>query len=247
VYRETVTVRVGQIAGSPRPSVHAKEIAMSAILFGSISSLVDTSELQRRAFNESFEAHGLDWQWSQPDYVSMLDSNGGAQRIAAYAESRGEDVDADAVHATKSQIFQELLATTGLKPRPGVIETVNEAKRRGINLGFVTTTSAENISALLETLSPDIDADTFDVIVDRDAVSRPKPDADAYLYALEQLGENADSAVAIEDNSGGVTAATAAGVTCIAFPNQNTVDGDFGAATETVDELDVDHLAAFVE
>ncbi len=60
---------------------------MSAILFGSISTLVDSSELQRRAFNEAFEAHGLDWQWSQPDYVAMLESNGGAQRIADYAES----------------------------------------------------------------------------------------------------------------------------------------------------------------
>jgi beta-phosphoglucomutase-like phosphatase (HAD superfamily) len=129
---------------------------MSAILFGSISTLVDTSELQRRSFNESFEAYGLDWQWSRSDYMAMLDSNGGAQRIANFAEARGEDVDADAVHATKSQIFQELLATAGLKPRPGVIATVHEAKRHDVKLGFVTTTSPGNVSALLESLGPDI-------------------------------------------------------------------------------------------
>ena len=219
---------------------------MSAILFGSISTLVDTSELQRRAFNESFEAHGLDWQWSQPDYMAMLDSNGGAQRIADYAEARGDDVDADAVHATKSEIFQELLATAGLKARPGVVATVDEAKRRDIKLGFVTTTSPENISALLEALSPDIDAETFDLIVDRDSVDSPKPDAAAYLFALEQLGENADSAVAIEDNVGGVAAASAAGVKCIAFPNENTADGDFAAAAETVDSLDAEQLVGLV-
>src|ERR1700733_15185331 len=109
---------------------------MPAILFGSISTLVDTSELQRRAFNESFEAHGLDWQWSRSDYMAMLVSNGGAQRIADYAEARGDDVDADAVHATKSQIFQELLANAGLKARPGVVATVTEASRRDIKLGF---------------------------------------------------------------------------------------------------------------
>ncbi|BBX44918.1 HAD family hydrolase [Mycobacterium cookii] len=219
---------------------------MSAILFGSISTLVDTSELQRRAFNESFEAHGLDWQWSQPDYVSMLESNGGAQRIADYAEARGEDVDADAVHTTKSQIFQELLVTAGLKARPGVVATVNEAKRRDVKLGFVTTTSPENISALLESLSPDIDADTFDVIVDRDSVASPKPDAAAYLFALEQLDEDADSAVAIEDNVGGIAAASAAGVKCVAFPNENTADGDFAAAADTVDALDPEQLVGLV-
>lgn len=219
---------------------------MPAILFGSISTLVDTSELQRRAFNESFEAHGLDWQWSRPDYTAMLVSNGGAQRIADYAEARGDDVDADAVHATKSQIFQELLANAGLKARPGVVATVTEARRRDINLGFVTTTLPENISALLETLSPDIHADTFDLIVDCDSVASPKPDAAAYVFALEQLDEDSDSVVAIEDNVGGVAAASAAGVRCIAFPNENTADADFASAAEIVDSLDPERLVGFV-
>ena len=217
---------------------------MSAILFGSISTLIDTSELQRRAFNESFEAHGLDWQWSQADYIAMLDSNGGAQRIADYAEARGDDVDADEVHATKSEVFQELLATAGLEARPGVIATVREAKRRDVKLGFVTTTSPENISALLDALSPDIDAGTFDLIVDCDTVVSPKPDSAAYVFALEKLGVNAASAVAIEDNVGGVAAAVAAGVRCIAFPNENTADGDFAAAAETVDSLDAERLVS---
>jgi HAD superfamily hydrolase (TIGR01509 family) len=219
---------------------------MSAILFGSISTLIDTSEVQRRAFNESFQEHGLDWNWSRDDYVAMLDSNGGTQRIADYAQSRGEDVDAAAVHATKSQIFRKLLETAALMARPGVLETVQEAKRNDLKLGFVTTTSPENIAALLATLPPEIAAETFDIIVDSDTVENPKPDAAAYLFALKQLGEDADSAVAIEDNVGGVAAAAAAGVTCIAFPNENTTAGDFTAASETVDALDARRIVALV-
>jgi HAD superfamily hydrolase (TIGR01509 family) len=219
---------------------------MSAILFGSISTLVDSSELQRRAFNEAFKAHGLDWTWSQPDYASMLDTNGGAQRIADYARRCGDDVDVDAVHATKSQIFQELLATAGLKARPGVVETINEAKRRDVKVGFVTTTSPENISALLESLSPDIDADTFDLVVDRDSVAVPKPDAAAYIFALAELGESVESAVAIEDNVGGLTSASAAGLRCIAFPNENTTDGDFAGAMQVVDSLDAEQVVGLV-
>ncbi len=219
---------------------------MSAILFGSISTLIDTSELQRRAFNESFQAHGLDWNWSRDDYIAMLDSSGGAQRIADYAQARGEEVDAAAVHATKSETFRELLEAAAPTARPGVIATVQEAKRNALKLGFVTTTSPDNISALLATLAPDISVDTFDVIVDSDAVETPKPDGAAYVFALQQLGETADSAVAIEDNVGGVTSAAAAGVKCIAFPNENTTDGDFTAASETVDALDAEHIVALV-
>jgi hypothetical protein len=33
---------------------------MTTVLFDSIGSLADTSELQREAFNEAFRAHGLD-------------------------------------------------------------------------------------------------------------------------------------------------------------------------------------------
>lgn len=211
---------------------------MSAILFGSISTLADTSELQRKAFNDAFAAYGLDWNWSRDDYVSMLGSNGGAQRIADYAEARGDDVDAAAVHAKKSELFQELLATSTVSPRPGVVATMDQAKRSEHKLGFVTTTSQGNINALLAALQPHISAEMFDLIVNGDAVTSPKPHPDVYQFALQQLGEDAASAVAIEDNVGGVTAATAAGVRCIAFPNENTTGGDFSAADETVDSLD---------
>ena len=53
-----------------------------------------------------------------------------------------------------------------------------------------------------------------------------------------QLGEDAGSVVAIEDNVGGVSSATAAGIRCVAFPNENTSGGDFSHAAETVDTLD---------
>lgn len=220
---------------------------MSALFFGSISTLADTSELQRRAFNDAFEAHGLDWEWSREDYVSMLGSNGGQDRIAEFARGRGEDVDAAAVHATKSSIFQELLGSSSVTPRPGVVETVQRAQKDGLRLGFVTTTSADNISALLSALAPEVSAETFDIVVDGSSVSSGKPDPEVYRYALTQLGEDAAHAVAIEDNAGGVRAAVDAGVACVAFPNQNTVDADFSGATATVDTLDADDVVALIK
>ena len=220
---------------------------MSAIFFGSISTLADTSELQRRAFNEAFEAHGLEWNWSRDDYASMLGSNGGKERIAEFASSREEDVDASAVHATKSSIFQELLGSSGVSARPGVVETLQRARRDGHRLGFVTTTSADNITALLTALSPDVTADTFDIVTDSSSVGPGKPDPEVYRYALAQLGEDAGDTVAIEDNPGGFRSATSAGVACVAFPNENTAEGDFTGAAATVDALDADHIVALIK
>jgi len=39
-----------------------------AILFGSIGTLIETSDLQRESFNEAFKEAGLDWYWDQEDY-----------------------------------------------------------------------------------------------------------------------------------------------------------------------------------
>ena len=215
---------------------------MPALLLGSISTIADTSELQRRAFNQAFAAHGLDWDWDQDQYRAMLTSNGGEDRIAAFARAREVNVDAKAIHETKSRIFQLALGNGSLKPRPGVIDAVKGAKDHGWKVGLVTTTSADNVSALLSGLNPQLSADDFDVIVDVSSVDQPKPDKAAYVFALEKLGQAPGDCVAVEDNVGGVEAAVAAGVPVVAFPNENTAGGDFTAARSRVDHLDAAEL-----
>ncbi|SDS79566.1 haloacid dehalogenase superfamily, subfamily IA, variant 3 with third motif having DD or ED [Nocardioides scoriae] len=215
---------------------------MSAILFGSISTVADTSELQRQSFNEAFAAHGLDWTWEREDYVRMLEQSGGADRVTAYAQERGVEVDAAAVHRTKSEIFQKRLITDGVEPRDGVVDTIAAAQRGGVKLGLVTTTSPDNVEALVTALRPHVDISGFDVVVDVTQVEQPKPDRDAYDFALDRLGETSDSVVAVEDNLGGVQAAASAGLVCVAFPNTNTSGHDFAGAHARVDRLDADQL-----
>jgi HAD superfamily hydrolase (TIGR01509 family) len=219
---------------------------LSAILFGSISTVADTSELQRQAFNQAFAEHGLDWQWDRDDYREMLAKSGGQSRIAEFAQSRGQEVDAAAVHATKSRFFQDNLATADIAPREGVVDTIKDAKSQGWKVGFVTTTSADNISALLGALSPAVQSTDFDLIVDSSDVDEPKPNPAAYNFALQRLTEDAGHCVAIEDNAGGIEAAQAAGLVCVAFPNQNTAALDLGPADLRVDRLDVEQLQKLV-
>src|SRR6202012_3947857 len=162
---------------------------MSALLLGSISTVADTSERQRQAFNQAFAAHGLDWRWDQDDYRAMLSASGGQARLAEDARSRGEDVDAQAVHETKSKLFRELLATAGLAPRPGVADTIKAAKDRGWKVGLATTTSRAKMAALLDRLHPQVGDQDFDVIVDSASGDSPKPDPAAYVFALQALNE----------------------------------------------------------
>jgi HAD superfamily hydrolase (TIGR01509 family) len=219
-------------------------MTMTAVLFGSIGTLADTSEIQRESFNEAFAQHGLDWNWSRDEYRELLRDSGGARRIEAYARQRGEDVDAAAVHATKSEIFQRKLAEGDVEARPGVADTIVEAIGAGTKVALVTTTSPENVQALGKALLPDVDLQRFALIVDTTDVDEAKPAPDAYRHALEQLGESPATAVAIEDNVGGVQSAVAAGITTVAFPGENNAGHDFGQAEREVQSLSFAELAS---
>lgn len=208
---------------------------MSALLFGSISTIADTSELQRESFNEAFASHGLDWRWEPEEYRELLRGNGGADRIAAYASERGQDVDAAAVHATKSELFQQKALAGGLSARPGVLDALRSAKHAGGKVALVTTTSPANVAAVLQA-TEGLEPSDFDLLVDNEQVGESKPDPASYAYALTTLGEDAADVVAVEDNVGGVQAAQAAGVEVLAFPNANTAGHDFGSA-RVVDQL----------
>jgi HAD superfamily hydrolase (TIGR01509 family) len=219
---------------------------MPAILFGSIGTIADTSELQRQAFNQAFKAHGLDWCWNREEYLAMLEKSGGQKRIAEYANLVGQTVDAEAIHRSKSEFFQKSLAESRVQPRFGVVETIQEAKSKGLKVALVTTTSQENVSLLIEALRPTIQATDFDLITNDSSVKRSKPDKAAYTFALEKLGEKPNDCIAIEDNLDGVEAAIAAGLACIAFPGENTAHHDFEKAEYRVDRLDFDDLQKFL-
>ena len=45
---------------------------MKALLFGSIGTLIETSNIQRESFNQAFKEIGLDWHWDQERYKQLL-------------------------------------------------------------------------------------------------------------------------------------------------------------------------------
>ncbi len=214
---------------------------MKAILFGSIGTLLETSEIQRAAYNDAFKQHGLDWNWSQSEYADLLKQSGGKQRVAAYAESRGEDVDVDGIHQTKSQRFRELMNEGNMQPRQTVEALITRAIADDVRLALVTTTSNENVMAVLQVL-PGPCRDAFEVVICRDDVDKAKPAGQAYELALQRLNLRGSECVAIEDNVDGVHAAFQANVQCVAFPGQNTAEHDFSEAIMVTDKLDFNQL-----
>ena len=57
-----------------------------AIIFGSIGTVLETSDIQRKSFNKAFKKFGLNWYWSKNEYKKLLKMSGGENRLSNYAK-----------------------------------------------------------------------------------------------------------------------------------------------------------------
>jgi len=144
-----------------------------------------------------------------------------------------------AIHASKTDRFHELLASASIDPRAGVVDCIRAAQDRGITVAM--TTSAANVTAVLEAAELDLGVLAF--VLDGEQVEHPKPDPEVYRVALDLLAQPPEACIAVEDNPGGVAAATG-GLPYVAFPNENTAGHDFAGAAATTDHIDLDGLLA---
>lgn len=219
---------------------------MKAIFFGSIGSVVETSELQRKSFNDAFAGAGLNWYWDQASYRQMLATSGGQKRIADFAAMRGETVDAAALHARKSALFQAALEQGDLSLRPGVAATIALTKDAGLSLGFVTSTERATVEIIARSVTKATSA-AFDVLTWRSDERPGKPGPAVYDEALAQLKLQPSDVIAIEDNPDGVRAAKSVGLFTVGFPGENTLPGDVSDADQVVVDGLADRLAKLIE
>jgi beta-phosphoglucomutase-like phosphatase (HAD superfamily) len=217
-----------------------------ALLFDVDGTLADTErDGHRVAFNRAFAEAGLDWVWDVPLYGELLAVTGGKERIRHYVERYRRDYRPPAdfddlvvrLHAAKTRLYTALVAQAGIPLRPGVRRLLDEARGAGVRLAIATTTTPDNVSALLcHALAPDA-ARWFAVIGAGDVVSAKKPAPDIYFYVLERLGLAPSECVAFEDSENGLRSALAAGVTTIVTVNDYTRTHDFRGAALVLDHL----------
>ncbi len=213
-------------------------MTLKALIFDVDGTLADTEEAHRCAFNEAFAAHGLDWNWSRPLYAELLLTTGGKERIAAYvktldlpAERRAEIlVQIPTLHAAKTERYMQIVQAGGIPLRDGVERLLHEARATGVALGIATTTSLQNVVALLHTTLGPAALGWFQAVSAGDDVPRKKPAPDVYVDALRKLGCAPGDCVALEDSVNGLRAAKAAGLFTIVTPSYWTSDEDFTGA-----------------
>ncbi len=213
-------------------------MAFEALIFDVDGTLADTEELHRQAFNHAFSQLQLGWVWDRALYRELLRTTGGKERITRYITQLALSptdrtralAQVAAIHEAKNRFYGEGVRSGSLSLRDGIERLLDEACAAGLKLAIATTTTADNVDALLtSTLGAD-GPDRFEVIACGDQVRHKKPAPDIYELALRTLGVEADRAIAFEDSCNGLIAATEAGLWTVVTPTFWTDGEDFAAA-----------------
>ena len=218
-----------------------------ALIFDVDGTLADTErDGHRVAFNRAFAEAGLDWEWSVELYGRLLSVTGGKERILHYLGEyntgfeRPDDMAGfvGELHRSKTRHYMALMSEGAIPLRPGVERLLGEARDSGTRLAIATTTTPENVNALIENTLPKGAMNWFEVIGAGDIVPHKKPAPDIYAWVLRELKLAAGDVIAFEDSAHGVSSASAAGIDRVVVTvNAYTAGQDFSAASVVLDTL----------
>ncbi len=214
---------------------------LKAIIFDFDGVVADSEPLHYRAFAEIVSRYGIELTKERyyTEYLGYTDIEC-AQAISADFDLRLDEAGIDRLIRDKTELFGRLVRSDNTII-DGVGGFVDMLRQEGIRLAVCSGAFLADIELMLEGSGL---ADSFEIIVAADHVSKGKPSPEGFLLALQQLNETGPGqilpgeCVVIEDSRWGLEAAAAAGMHTIAVTNTYPADQLEPLAQMVVSQLD---------
>jgi HAD superfamily hydrolase (TIGR01509 family) len=176
-----------------------------ALLFDLDGTLAETDSLHLPTWADALRPHGVE---IDARFFRENISGRSNAKIARDLLPHLSAEDARDLTGAQESSFRE--RAHELEPLPGLVDFMEEGRRRGLSLALVTNAPRENAEAVL--LALELDEKIFDEVVLSDEVGPVKPDPAPYTAALERLGVTPSEALAFEDSTSGIASAVGAGI-----------------------------------
>ena len=170
-------------------------------LFDFDGLLVNTEHLHFQAYIDMMAARGFQLDWSFNQFCNVAHLNSTALREALYAQFPTLDPDWESLYADKKRIYLELLGTGRVELMPGVALLLKALEKNKIRRCVVTNSLYEQIVQIRSQVPL---LESIPHWITREQYSKPKPDPEGYLKAIQLYGQKGDRIIGFEDSIRGL-------------------------------------------
>jgi putative hydrolase of the HAD superfamily len=190
-------------------------MTIKGLIFDFDGLILDTETPDVIAWIKIYKKYGYEFEFDKYSLGigSVFEFSGPAKQLAILAPF----LDTDDILKEWFQVEKQLIERQSILP--GIMDYLNSAHQ--FNLKTAVSSSAERawVNGHLKRLGIN---NFFNFIHTIEDTNIPKPDPALYIHTLNSLQLGPEEVLAFEDSSNGIAAAKAAGIICVAVPNQIT-------------------------
>jgi HAD superfamily hydrolase (TIGR01509 family) len=206
-------------------------MALKGLLFDFDGLIIDTEMPGVNAWAEVFNKHGF--PFTIENWKRTIGTGPTAYSPAVHLSQLtnglldSKQLDEQTLIRTRELIQSQPLL-------PGVLDFLNAAETAGLPMAVASSSNRVWVEGYLKDLNI---RHFFQAVCTSDDVTKVKPEPELYRMAAEKINVLPSEAVAFEDSPNGIKAAKAAGIFCIAIPNDITKTMDISAADRIVNSF----------
>lgn len=179
---------------------------IKAVIFDMDGVLIDAKDWHYDALNQALRLFGL--EISRADHLTTFDGLPTRRKLEMLTVTEGLPTE---LHGFVNDLKQAYtMEIVNARCRPTFIHEYALAKlnSRGLKLAVASNSVRNSVVAMMERSHLAV---YLDVMLSNEDVSKPKPDPEIYIRAMEQLGVQPQETLIVEDNDHGIRAARASG------------------------------------
>ncbi len=204
---------------------------IKALLFDLDGVIVSTEKNHFEAWRETASKLGIPFSEQDNEALKGVNRVDSLKQILKLGNKTVSAEEFESLLVFKNDMYLDSITTLSKDDLlPGVHALLLQAKSMGVKIGLGS--SSKNAPMILTRLGI---TDLFDVIIDGNGVTHPKPDPEVFLNGAKTLGLAPSDCLVFEDASSGVAAAKAGGFIAIGVGNpmlKGVADVYFNELTE---------------
>lgn len=190
-------------------------VKIRALLFDLDGVLVSTEKNHFEAWQQTANKLGISFTEHDNEALKGVNRVDSLRKILSLGDLAIAADEFEALLVYKNEVYLASISNLSTSDvLPGAMDLLKSAKAKGIKIGLGS--SSKNAPMILDRLGI---KSFFDVIIDGNGVTHPKPHPEVFLNGAKALGLDASECLVFEDALSGVTAAKEGGFLSIGVGN----------------------------